>query len=203
MMWCLPFLMSKMNSRTNAWWSSFRMVLSPCGKSSPSFISRPSRASMSFLVASEAALLHADLERVHRLEVRLHVAIRQGARRVDLLERRHRLVEELLVRRRVQRRVEHGDVPVDANESLDLLAEGGQMGRLRDRAVARELVLLGQAEVVGLAGHDDPVRAEEDAEQPVEVARDLREERRHVRGPERNPGAADDLAPGLLDLLDV
>src|SRR5438094_693800 len=153
------------------------------------------------LVASEAALLHADLERVHRLEVRLHVAIRQGARRVDLLERRHRLVEELLVRRRVQRRVEHGDVPVDADESLDLLAEGGQMGRLRDRAVARELVLLGQAEVVGLAGHDDPVRAEEDAEQPVEVAGDLREERRHVRGPERNAGAADDLAPGLLDAL--
>src|SRR6266567_3161933 len=111
--------------------------------------------------------------------------------------------DELHVRRRVQRRVEHGDVPVDADESLDLLAEGGQMGRLRDRAVARELVLLGQAEVVGLAGHDDPVRAEEDAEQPVEVARDLREERRHVRGPERNPGAADDLAPGLLDLLDV
>src|ERR1043166_7007607 len=30
------------------------------------------------LAASEAALLHADLERVHRLEVRLHVAIRQG-----------------------------------------------------------------------------------------------------------------------------
>src|SRR5437667_90218 len=51
--------------------------------------------------------------------------------------------------------------------------------------------------------HADPVRAEEDAEQPVEVARDLREERRHVRGPERNAGAADDLAPGLLDLLDV
>src|SRR3989475_671082 len=155
------------------------------------------------LVASEAALLHADLERVYRLEVRLHVAIRQGARRVDLLERRHRLVEELLVRRRVQRRVEHGDVPVDADESLDLLAEGGQVGRLRDRAVARELVLLGQAEVVGLAGHDDTVCAEEDAEQPVEVAGDLREECRHVRGPERNAGAADDLAPGLLDLLDV
>src|SRR5437879_6716114 len=155
------------------------------------------------LVASEAALLHADLERVHRLEVRLHVAIRQGARRGGVIERRHRLVEELLVCRRVQRRVEHGDVPVDADESLDLLAEGGQMGRLRARAVARELVPIGQAEGVGRAGQDATVRAKEDAEQPVEVAGDLREERRHVRGPERNAGAADDLAPGLLDLLDV
>src|SRR6266545_903624 len=155
------------------------------------------------LTASESTLLHADLERVHRLEVRLDIAIGQRARGIDLLERRHRLVEELLVRRRVQRRVEHGHVPVDADEPLDLLAEGGQMGRFRDRAVARELVLLGQAEVVGLAGHDDAVRAEEDPEQAVEVAGDLGQECRHVGGAERNAGAADDLASGLLDLLDV
>src|SRR5262249_38644700 len=31
--WCLLSLMSKMNSRTKAWWSSLRSVLSPCGKS--------------------------------------------------------------------------------------------------------------------------------------------------------------------------
>ena len=105
--WCLPSLMSKMNSRRNAWWSSLRSILSPCGKSSPSFISRPSSASISFvgvLAAAELRLLHAELEGVHRLVVRLHVAVGQRAGGIDLLEPRHGLVEELLVRRRVERR---------------------------------------------------------------------------------------------------
>src|SRR5262249_35234562 len=38
----LPPWMSKRNSRRKAWWSSLRRSLSPCGKSSPSFISSPS-----------------------------------------------------------------------------------------------------------------------------------------------------------------
>src|SRR5207249_79190 len=49
---CLLFLMSKINSRMNAWWSSLRRVLAPYGKSSPSFTSMPSSASMSFRVSS-------------------------------------------------------------------------------------------------------------------------------------------------------
>src|SRR5207253_749451 len=40
------------DSRRNAWWSSFRMVLSPCGKSSLSLTSMPSRASIRFIVSS-------------------------------------------------------------------------------------------------------------------------------------------------------
>src|SRR5437773_10195790 len=41
-----------MNSRRNAWWSSLRRVLSPCGKSSLSLTSMPSSASISFIVSS-------------------------------------------------------------------------------------------------------------------------------------------------------
>src|SRR5262249_13041173 len=47
----LPSFISNTNSRMKAWWSSLRSVLSPCGKSSPSFISRPSSASISFIVS--------------------------------------------------------------------------------------------------------------------------------------------------------
>ena len=202
--WYLPPLTSKMNSRRNAWWSSLRSVLSPCGKSSPSFISRPSSASISFigvLAALELRLLHADLERVHRLVVRLHVAVGQRAGRIDLLQPRLGLVEELLVVRRVERRVEHRDVAVDADEAVDLVAERRQVGRFRDRAVAGPLVLLGQAEIEGLVADGHAVLAEEDAEQAVEIAADLGQERRHVGGAERNAGGADDLAARLLDLL--
>src|SRR5258705_9680733 len=56
------------------------------------------------LAAAEPRLLHAELQEVHRLEVRLHIAVRQRARRIDLLELDDGLVEELLVVRRVQRR---------------------------------------------------------------------------------------------------
>src|SRR6266850_7046350 len=153
--------------------------------------------------AAEPRLLHAELQEVHRLEVRLHVAVRQRARRIDLLEGRDRLVEELLVMRRVQRRVHHRDVAVDADEPLDLLAQRRQVGRLRDGAVAGILVLLGQTEVVDRAREVDRVGAEEDAEETVEATADLRDERRHVGGAERHTGGADDLAAGLLDLLDV
>src|SRR3989442_10794971 len=95
------------------------------------------------LVASEAALLHADLERVHRLEVRLHVAIRQGARRVDLLERRHRLVEELLVRRRVQRRVQPRGAPVGVRQAPPLLRGGRGIGGDPQLRRPRRPLLLG------------------------------------------------------------
>src|SRR5207247_712333 len=78
---------------------------------------------------------------------------------VDLLEPRAGVLVEPLVIGRVQRRVEDRNVPVDAGETFDLLAEGGQVGRLGDGAVAREPVLLGEAEVVGLRGQDDGVGA--------------------------------------------
>src|SRR5499427_2896597 len=55
------------------------------------------------LAAAEAGLLDRELEEVHRLEVRLHVAVGVGARRVHLLQQDTRLLEKLLVRRRVER----------------------------------------------------------------------------------------------------
>src|SRR5712664_5011998 len=68
------------------------------------------------LAAAEGGPLDAELQKVRRLEVRLDVPVRQRARRVDLLQGRHRLVEELPVRGRVERRVQHGDVTIDADE---------------------------------------------------------------------------------------
>ena len=66
-----------------------------------------------------------------------------------------------------------------------------QVGRLGYGAVADPLVLLGQAEVERLVGDRYAVLAEEYAEQAVEIAGDLRQERRHVGGAERNAGGAD------------
>src|SRR5262245_39557772 len=54
------------------------------------------------LAALEAGLFHADLEGVHRLVVRLRVAVGQRPRGVDLLEAHHRVVEELLVVRGIE-----------------------------------------------------------------------------------------------------
>ena len=79
-------------------------------------------------------------------------------------------------------------------------------GRLVGSAMApspAHLVLLGEAEVVGLVADGHAVLAEEDAEQPVEIAGDLRQERRHVGGAERNAGGADDFAAVLLDLRGI
>src|SRR2546421_953718 len=53
---------------------------------------------------TEPGPLDAELQEIHGLEVRLHVAIRQRARRIDLLESGDGLVEEFPVVRRVQRR---------------------------------------------------------------------------------------------------
>src|SRR5262245_2671429 len=50
----------------------------------------------------EARLLHADLEHVDALEVRLHVAVRQRPGRVDRLQARGGVLEEALVGGRVQ-----------------------------------------------------------------------------------------------------
>ena len=77
------------------------------------------------------------------------------------------------------------------------------MGGLGHSAVARELVLLGQAEVVRLVHEGDGRPAEEDPEEAVEAALDLREERRHVGRAERDARGAHRLAARLLDLLDV
>src|SRR5262245_33824359 len=114
------------------------------------------------LTAAEPGLLHAELQEVHRLEVRLDVAVRQRAGRIDLLELDHGLVEELLVVRRVQRWVHHRDVAVDAHEPFDLLPERRQVRGFGDGAVAGVLVLLGEAEVVDSVREADGVGAEED-----------------------------------------
>ena len=52
-----------------------------------------------------------------------------------------------------------------------LLPSAGRLDGLGDGAVARPLVLLGQAEIEGLVADGDAVLAEEDAEQAVEIAR--------------------------------
>src|SRR5262249_27295105 len=113
------------------------------------------------------------------------------------------LFEELAVRGFVEWTVEYRQIAVDADKTLDLIAERPQVGRLDDPAVACPFVLLGEAEIEGLIADGHPVPAEEDSEQPVEIAADLREERRHVGGAERNPCSADDHAALFLDLLAV
>src|SRR2546428_7275512 len=57
--------------------------------------------------AAEPGLLDAELQEIHRLEVRLDIAVRQRTGRIDLLEGDNGLVEELLMVRRVQRRGAH------------------------------------------------------------------------------------------------
>ncbi len=86
---------------------------------------------------------------------------------------------------------------------FDLVAECRQVGGFGNGAIARPLVLLGKAEVVGLVADGDAVLAEEDAEQPVELSGDLGEERRHVGGAERNSGGLDDFTAQLPDFLGV
>src|ERR1700730_4394300 len=51
------------------------------------------------LASAKAGFLHAELERVHRLEIRLDIAVGERRGRVDIFEPRHRVVEEFLVRR--------------------------------------------------------------------------------------------------------
>src|SRR5207247_4901130 len=110
---------------------------------------------------------------------------------------------ELLMAGGVERRIEDRDVAIDADEALDLVAERGKIGGLGDSAVARPFVLPGQAEIERLVADRHPVLAEEDAEEAVEGAPDLREERRHVGGAEWDAGGLDHASAGLRDLIDV
>ena len=73
--------------------------------------------------------------------------------------------------RGVEHALEDRDVAVDADEAVGLAAQGGQVDGHRDGAVAGELVLLGEAEVEALGDEGDALRAEEDAEEPVEGCR--------------------------------
>ena len=111
--------------------------------------------------------------------------------------------KNLLVVRRVERALEHRDVAVDANEALDFVAERRQVDRLGDGAIAGPFVLLGEAEVESLVADGDAVLAEEDTKHPIETSGDLREERRHVGGAERNAGGLDHLAALFPDLLRI
>ena len=104
---------------------------------------------------------------------------------------------------RVERPFEDRNVAIDADEALDLVAERRQVGRFGDGAVTGPFVLLGQADVEGLVADGHPVAAEEDAEETVELAGDLRQERRHVGGAERDARGADDLAAMFLDRLGI
>src|SRR5262245_58139406 len=103
----------------------------------------------------------------------------------------------------IERPFEHRHVAVDADEALDLVAERRQVDRLGDGAVARPLVLLGEAEIESLIAYCYAVLSEENAEQTIEVALDLRQERRHVGGAQRDAGGADHLAAVLLDLVGI
>ena len=62
------------------------------------------------------------------------------------------LVEELVKRRRVERSGKDRNVTVDADEAVDLGADGRHVGEFDDGAVAGKFILLGQTEIVGLIG---------------------------------------------------
>src|SRR6185369_8721387 len=81
--------------------------------------------------------------------------------------------------------------------------ERRKIGRLGNGAVASPFVFLGEAEVERLVADRHPVLAEEDSEQAVKIAGDLRQERSHVGCSERDAGGADDLAARLLDLVGI
>src|SRR6266446_6538955 len=111
------------------------------------------------VAALEARLLDAELQRVHRLEVGLNITIGDRRGRVDGLEPGHGLIEEPLVPRRVERRFEQRHIPVDADKPFDLVAERGQVRRLRHGTVAGKFVFSGQAQIVGLVADRHPVLA--------------------------------------------
>jgi hypothetical protein len=117
---------------------------------------------------------HGDLYGVHGLVVRLHVAIGQWPRRVDLGQSCFGFIEEPVQIGSIKRPLEYRDVAIDGDEPFDLVAEGGQIGRFANGAVAGPFVLFGNTEVVGLITNRHAVFAEEDAEQAVEIAGDLR-----------------------------
>src|SRR5215470_9535652 len=153
------------------------------------------------LAPAELRPLHAELEEVDALEVGLHVAV--GQRHPQRSQARDRVVEELLVVRGVELALEQRNVAIHAHEPVGLGPHRGQAGGHRDGAVAGDLRLLGNAQVVALVHERDALRPEEDPEEAVEVPADLTEEGGHVRGGQRNAGGAGHFATVLLDLLDV
>src|SRR6516164_9494078 len=146
---------------------------------------------------------HRHLQSIHGLVVRLHVAIGQRSRRIDLGEPCFGVVEEPAMVRRVQRPLEYRDITIDGDEALDLVAERWHVGRFANGAITGPFVFLGETEVVGLVTDSHAVLAEEDAKQSVETAGDLRQERCHVGSTQRNAGCFDDIAARLFDLLRV
>src|SRR5271167_992881 len=143
--------------------------------------------------------LDPELKRVDRLEVGLHVTVGERPRGVDLFQAGERLVIESVQVRRVERLVEHRQIAVDADKSLDLLAQRRQLGRGGDGAVAGKFVFLGEPKVIALIDKVDRIRAKENKKQAVEISTDLRQEGRHVGGAEWYAERADDLAAILLD----
>src|SRR6185503_1408089 len=102
------------------------------------------------LAPAKARLLHAELECVHGLEVRVDEAVWRGARWINLFEARRGIFEKLPVRGCVEWAIEYRQIAVDAGKTLDLIAERPQVGRLDDAAIACPFVLLGEAEIEGL-----------------------------------------------------
>ena len=109
------------------------------------------------VAALEAGFLDAELDGVHRLEIRLDIAVGQRARQSDLLQPVDRLVEEGVQIGRVERRVEYRHIAVDADKPLDLVAERRQLARYGDRAVAGAFVFLGKAEIIALVDDVDRI----------------------------------------------
>src|SRR6266446_1562998 len=154
------------------------------------------------LAAAEARFLHAELQGIHRLIVRLHVAVGQRTGGIDLLEADAGVFQEPLMCRRIERTLENRNVSIDADEAFDLVAERRQVGRLGDGAVSGPFVLPGQTEIVCLIADSDPVRCE-DGEEPIKVPADLGQERRHVGGAKWNAGRTDDFAARFPDLVHI
>src|SRR5207247_3213162 len=112
--------------------------------------------------ALEARFLDPDLDGVHRLVIRLDIAVGERTAKPGLLEAVDRLVQEGMKMRRVERRVEHRHITVDPDKTLDLVAERRQLSRDGDRAVAGEFVFLEEAQIVALGDDADRIWAEED-----------------------------------------
>src|SRR5262249_36743504 len=134
---------------------------------------------------------------------RLHIAIGQRTSGIDLLEPNAGLFQEFLVCRRIEWTFKKRKVAIDADKTLNLIAERRQIGGFRNGAVSGPLVFSGQTEIERLVAHSDAIDADEDAEQPVEVSADLGQKGGHVGGTERNARDSDHFSAGLLDPIRV
>src|SRR5262249_19415579 len=125
------------------------------------------------LAPSEFRLLHADFKRVHRLIVRLHIAIRQRTGRIDFRQACLSLIKKPSVLWRVEWARLNRNVAIDADETLDFVPERRKIGGLSNGAVTSPFVLLGEPKIEGLVTDGHAIFAEKDAEQPVERAGNL------------------------------